>query len=175
MTLFRLAAALGALIGSGVACEAADRTDTSSGTAADTAGTGAATATGTGASTGEDGGPTDADAAAVTDTGAPPVPDFPCTEESECFLHGDCCTCVALHRDQPVPEDCPADCERDACDVWGLSQVLCSHECRIELVECDPAMVTCTDAPPSCPEGEMPSLDERCYSGHCVPQELCRP
>lgn len=164
--------ALAIVSGSPLACESAGRDEPT-------------TASATGTTDGSDSGTaeqpaTDDDAAATGDgsagtTTAPPVPEVPCAQDNECILHGDCCTCIALHRDQPAPEACPTDCERDACDVWGLSEVLCSHECRITLVECDPAMVTCADAPPDCEDGQLPSLLERCWSGHCVPQDLCRP
>lgn len=114
--------------------------------------------------------------AASSEAGSGPSgPEFPCTSVDECYLHGDCCSCVALHRDEPAPQSCPADCDRDACETMGLTQILCSHSCLIELVECDPAMVTCADAPPACPEGQVPSLQERCWSGYCVVADLCRP
>lgn len=172
MKLSRLALVLVVGSGSSAACESAGRdaptTTAAPGTAGETGSdTAAPTTTGDDAAVGSEG------SAGVT-TG-PPVPEVPCAQDNECILHGDCCSCIALHRDQPAPEDCPGDCERDACDVWGLTEVLCSHECRVALVECDPAMVTCADAPPDCEDGQLPSLLERCWSGHCVPQDLCRP
>jgi hypothetical protein len=169
--------ALAAVLALAAACESAGRDGTSTEGSPATGGTPsedttpATAADGTASVSASDGG----SAASAGVTSEPPAPEFPCTEESECYLHGDCCSCVALHRDQPVPEACIGDCERDACDTWGLTEVLCSHSCLVRLVECDPAMVTCADPPPDCGEGEMPSLEERCWSGHCVPQDLCRP
>lgn len=97
-----------------------------------------------------------------------------CADVSECTLASDCCTCEAVLRGTEPPA-CDAECDRPLCDVWGIEELLCSHSCLIRLVECDAAMVTCADPPPTCDAGFMPSLDERCWSGRCVPAELCRP
>lgn len=106
-------------------------------------------------------------------TGAP-APDHACESLGECRLHSDCCSCTALHVDE-LPDSCDAECNRTMCQQWGITQMLCSHTCLIELVDCDAAMVTCADAPPACDDGFVPSVDERCWSGHCVPDALCRP
>jgi hypothetical protein len=103
------------------------------------------------------------------------LPEFLCESRSECLLHSDCCSCVALHEDQEVPSCADETCMRGTCEAWGIERFLCSHTCHIELVECDATMVTCSDAPPDCEPGFVPSLDERCWSQHCVPEALCRP
>ena len=97
-----------------------------------------------------------------------------CEDESECVLHSDCCTCEAVHIDE-APASCNMGCERNACERWGVTELLCSHTCHIFLLECDPAMVTCATPAPQCEDGFVPSVDERCWSGYCVPEELCRP
>jgi hypothetical protein len=103
-----------------------------------------------------------------------PAPEHACEAVSECRLHSDCCTCEALHVDQ-LPETCDAQCERTMCQQWGITQLLCSHTCLIKLVDCDATMVTCAESAPACDDGFAPGVDERCWSGHCVPEHLCRP
>ena len=107
-------------------------------------------------------------------TGAP-LPDFLCEDRSECVLHSDCCSCVALHVDEEAPACDDTTCMRGTCEVWGIERLLCSHTCHIELVECDASMVTCDEPAPQCEDGFLPSIDERCWSAHCVPEALCRP
>ncbi|MEM6995919.1 MAG: hypothetical protein AAF721_35740 [Myxococcota bacterium] len=137
----------------------------------------AAGSDGDGAMSSSDGAETDAGSGGGNNsegTGAP-LPDFLCEERSECVLHSDCCSCEALHVDQSAAACDDTTCMRGTCEVWGIERLLCSHTCHIELVECDPAMVTCRESPPDCEAGFVASLDERCWSGHCVPTELCRP
>jgi hypothetical protein len=97
-----------------------------------------------------------------------------CEERSDCKLVDDCCTCEAMHVDADPPE-CDADCERTTCEDWGITEILCSHTCLIRLVECDPTLVECADAPPECDDGFAPSIEARCWTRHCVPMDLCVP
>jgi hypothetical protein len=113
-------------------------------------------------------------AAQSTDaTGGTPI-EGSCTNVRECRLHSDCCTCEAIALDQ-VPEPCGLTCERTACEDWGITELLCSHTCLVRLVDCDPALVNCADAPPVCAEGFAPSVEQRCWTRHCVPVDLCTP
>jgi hypothetical protein len=41
-------------------------------------------------------------------------------------------------------------------------------------VDCDPGGVACRSLPPSCPPGEVPSVEHECW-GDCVPILDCRP
>jgi hypothetical protein len=104
----------------------------------------------------------------------PAGPEYACADESECLLHSDCCGCTAVHVDEPIAA-CDMSCDRNACESWGITGLLCAHTCHIRLVECDAAMVTCDQAPPACDDGFSPSVDERCWSGYCIPTDLCRP
>lgn len=97
-----------------------------------------------------------------------------CEDASECRLANDCCACEAVHVDEQVAS-CDLACERPLCDLWGTTEVICSHTCRVRLVECDPALVECTDQPPTCDEGFLPSVESRCWTHRCVPMELCVP
>jgi hypothetical protein len=156
----------------GVACDSGDDRGSTTGVTS-------ASTTQTAGGSGDDGVATAADVTSADGSGGgsgtagPPV-DGACMSVGDCTLVNDCCTCEARLRDEPAAE-CLAVCDRPLCDVWGVNELLCSHTCLLLLVECDAAMVTCTDAPPVCEAGFVPSLEERCWSGHCVPSELCRP
>lgn len=100
--------------------------------------------------------------------------EYACTAVSECRLHSDCCSCVAVHADEPVAA-CDASCERNTCETWGVSELLCAHTCHIRLLECDPTLVACDEAPPRCDDGFVPTIAERWWTGYCAPQEVCRP
>lgn len=97
-----------------------------------------------------------------------------CSDRSECRLHSDCCTCDALAVDQ-TPPACDLTCERTLCEQYGITEILCSHTCLVRLVDCDPTLVQCADAPPTCDPGLVPSVAERCWTRHCVPEALCTP
>lgn len=103
-----------------------------------------------------------------------PAPSFACEDRSECVLHSDCCGCQAMHVDEPVPA-CDQDCNRTACEQWGITEMLCSHTCLVRLVECNADKVTCTQMQPPCEEGFRATVEERCWTGRCVPAHLCRP
>jgi hypothetical protein len=109
--------------------------------------------------------------ASSSDEGASPGA---CSADSECRLHSDCCSCQALPRDAETPA-CDAQCDRPMCEQWGVSEVLCSHTCLLRLVDCDPALVMCDEAAPTCEQGFAPSIESRCWTRHCVPVELCTP
>lgn len=97
-----------------------------------------------------------------------------CEDDSECRLHSDCCRCEALPAGD-TPPACDADCERPLCEAWGITEILCSHTCLVRLVECDASLVECADPEPECDAGFAPSIEERCWTRHCVPTELCTP
>jgi hypothetical protein len=126
-----------------------------------------------------DSGSTGRDASASTTAGTDegsttaPLPGA-CIEDSECRIFSDCCTCDAFGSDEEPPQ-CDADCDRPLCEQWGVSEAICSHTCHLRLVECDPALVMCPDAPPDCADGFAPSVEMRCWTRHCVPVELCTP
>ncbi|HWB74470.1 MAG TPA: hypothetical protein VG755_05935 [Nannocystaceae bacterium] len=97
-----------------------------------------------------------------------------CVDASDCRIFSDCCTCDAFASDEQ-PEECAADCDRTLCEEWGITEAICSHTCHLRLVDCDPGLVMCPDAPPECDDGFAPSIEMRCWTRHCVPVELCTP
>lgn len=107
-------------------------------------------------------------------TGATTGLAFQCVDDSDCRLLDDCCACEALHVDDEVPPSCDLACDRTLCQLWG-TDVFCSHTCVLRLVDCDPALIDCTDEPPVCDDGFQPAIVERCWTQQCVPVELCTP
>ncbi|MFO0634754.1 MAG: hypothetical protein U0168_18070 [Nannocystaceae bacterium] len=143
-----------------------DRTSAATTVASATVGSGDATAgTGDGSTAG----------AATSDAGGSEAADpSACSDRSECRLHSDCCTCDALAVGE-TPPACDLTCERDLCEQWGITEILCSHTCLLRLQDCDPGLVQCADAPPSCEPGFVATVVDRCWTRHCVPEALCTP
>ena len=100
--------------------------------------------------------------------------EYACMSENECVLHSDCCSCTALHVDEPVAA-CDASCDRNSCEMWGVTELLCAHTCHIRLLDCDATLVACDEAPPECDDGLVATVVDRCWTGYCVPPDLCRP
>ncbi len=115
--------------------------------------------------------PSESSSTAAEGSTTTPLPGA-CEDDSECRLHGDCCTCEALPIDA-TPESCDLECDRTKCEDWGITELLCSHTCLVRLVECDATLVECSDPPPDCAQGLLPSVEMRCWTRHCVPAELC--
>lgn len=87
----------------------------------------------------------------------------------ECFVEN---LCVATCGDTPRSYGC-CPCP---------SGMINARSCRpaeagtgadaASLASCDPRRVLCRAAPPSCPQGQVPSIDGSCW-GACVPIESC--
>jgi len=138
-------------------------TSTATATATETASAGTSSAT--------DDGPDDsASDGAISTTGDPPA----CEDVSECRLLDDCCSCEAFHESEDVPPSCDLACDRTVCQLWNTG-VVCAHTCRLRLVDCDPALIMCADEPPPCEDGFQGAIIDRCWTGQCVPVELCTP
>jgi hypothetical protein len=101
----------------------------------------------------------------------------PCASNTECL--GDSCEtrwqCVS-HNEHPCPEELASYCGCDG--VTFVSQSTCPNRpyqyaraCD-EGANCDPTDITCSDMPPSCPEGMVPSVVHGHY-GACVPFASC--
>ena len=165
------------LVGSGCAGEGDGRTDTST---ASEDGTGPSSSTSDpGSTAGDD--PSSAESAgdstdgsASESAGSTTGATLACVDESDCRLFDDCCSCEALHVDEDVPPSCDLACDRTLCQLWN-TDVICSHTCLLRLVDCDPALIECADEPPACDDGTRPAILERCWTGQCVPVELCTP
>lgn len=111
------------------------------------------------------------DASSSSDTGQTPA--GPCVSDQDCALHNDCCSCYGLPADQ-VDGQCKKRCEQPMCDQLGIDQAVCRFGvCITEEVHCDGSKVACDEAPPDCPEGQVPQVVGVCWSGLCVDAVSC--
>lgn len=74
--------------------------------------------------------------------------------------------CTAFHRNDPcglADSNVPAQCTREFafCMPEGASPGRCFD------------FVACDAVGPSCPSGSMPGIINGCFSGACIPQDLC--
>ena len=70
--------------------------------------------------------------------------------------------CSALHRNEPCPLALDAVCVRPF--------ALCVNE-GADPGNCDPA--ACDAIPPSCPSQTTPGVANGCFTGVCIPNDLC--
>ena len=108
--------------------------------------------------------------------GAGGVPSPECTTASDCVLFTDCCRCEAVPVGTTV-ETCPAICIQSACQARMLpaNSVACVAGRCVAGFACDTTRVTCRIATPSCPAGEVPTVNDAgtCYLGTCAPATEC--
>jgi hypothetical protein len=96
-----------------------------------------------------------------------------CTENADCQLYADCCTCVAIARDEPPPPRCGLQCEQSKCAELGITQsnVRCAAGACVAGYTCS-GQVLCPALPPKCEPGFVPSVSGGCW-GQCVPASEC--
>lgn len=98
-----------------------------------------------------------------------------CEGDDDCLLVNDCCSCAAIHVDDPMPPCDLQECFAPTCDANGMidPQVWCRFgTCEFVPLSCSPFLVACDEAPPECGEGTVPSVVESCW-GPCVPASAC--
>lgn len=120
------------------------------------------------------GGSTAADDSADTGSGLPPGDN--CRVAADCVLDDDCCHCSVYQDMLPDPHGCAVkDCPQTACADNGIPDPtpLCLEgNCLLPKVPCDPATVSCDEAPPDCP-GQAPQIVDGCYTQACIPLGSC--
>ncbi|MGE3768884.1 MAG: hypothetical protein AB7L94_41920 [Kofleriaceae bacterium] len=88
--------------------------------------------------------------------------------------------CEGLDAEQCAwQSDCTAlyDGEPGQCNAFtpeaciGAAFRQCIPEARTDPGECTPA--ACRQVPPSCPSGTTPGVANSCYTGACIPTQLC--
>ena len=108
--------------------------------------------------------------------GAGGAPGPECAAASDCKLVADCCTCEAIPAGATAPA-CSLVCIQSQCAARQLPQgeVDCVAGKCVAGFRCDATPVTCRRAPPVCPAGEVPTIDDAgtCYVGTCAPATEC--
>jgi hypothetical protein len=110
-----------------------------------------------------------------SDTG--PAPAEECVTLADCVVVDDCCSCLVIHEDE-APPDCDIEaCLQSTCSALGLPPVAACElgSCELAPVPCNPAFVSCESLPPDCEDGFFPGVnpDSSCWTGTCVPAEVC--
>lgn len=95
-----------------------------------------------------------------------------CSDDSECRMFSDCCTCQALAPNEADPPSCGLQCIQDHCSALGLrTEARCVSGRCVAGFRCD-GQVTCRAAEPVCPSGSVASVVGNCW-GPCVPTAEC--
>jgi hypothetical protein len=144
---------------------------TSSG--ADTS-TGGSTAADTTATIGSDSSSgTDSTGGGVCESLADPG-EWPCGDDDDCAIAGDCCSCVAYNPNMGSPGNCGGGCGMDVCEQLGLDTAVCTGGfCEVAGFSCDQTTVSCDGLPPDCDDGALPQVEGGCWTGECLPVEWC--
>jgi len=71
--------------------------------------------------------------------------------------------CTALHRNDPCPADAPCPQQFAMCLPEGVSPGTCKGQ------------VACDALPPPCPANTTPGIAGACWSGFCIPNDICEP
>jgi hypothetical protein len=96
-----------------------------------------------------------------------------CEEAGDCLLFTDCCDCMAVSA-RENHESCELVCVQSRCSALQITQadVTCSFGRCVLARSCDASKVTCREAPPTCEDGDLPSVDGTCWGG-CVAATEC--
>lgn len=107
----------------------------------------------------------------TTTTGEPG--ETQCQVDADCFLHADCCTCEGL----PIGVDhdvCDGECDQSRCEALGIDRAVCRvGVCETERLSCGTNEIVCDAPPPACPPDHLPETTPQCWTGECVPANLC--
>ncbi|MCH9688001.1 MAG: hypothetical protein K0V04_41610 [Deltaproteobacteria bacterium] len=97
-----------------------------------------------------------------------------CVVDADCQVAGDCCGCVAFNPTQGGPGNCGGGCGQTVCEQLGVDTAVCDDGvCRVQGLSCDQTAVTCNSPTPDCPDGELPQVQDGCFTGSCLPVEHC--
>jgi hypothetical protein len=100
--------------------------------------------------------------------------DWPCGDDDDCAIAGDCCSCVAYNPNMGSPGNCGGGCGMDVCEQLGLDTAVCTDGfCEVAGFSCDQTTVSCDGLPPDCDDGWLPQVEDGCWTGECLPVEWC--
>lgn len=119
--------------------------------------------------------PTAGSGTATTSFGSSGGLDFECFDAETCTLFDTCCDCTVLAPGEAGVDSCPnVDCAQGWCEANGVNQVQCSFgTCTLVKASCNPAQVVCDALPPLCEPPGLPSIVDGCWTGQCIPPQLC--
>jgi hypothetical protein len=107
-----------------------------------------------------------------TDDSGPVLPGE-CMSAADCKLFEDCCECKGIPKDEDLGI-CKLGCDTTRCEAIAVDEAICRlGQCIAERLDCDSSKVLCLVIPPECPEGLVPGVDGDCWSGACIPGEIC--
>ena len=86
-----------------------------------------------------------------------------CTAATDGFTCSRSPNCTALHRNDPCPTDQVCSRTFAACVAEGSAVGKCH------------AQITCKAAPPTCVTGTTPGVANGCFTGVCIPNDICEP
>lgn len=99
-----------------------------------------------------------------------------CLSADECILHDDCCRCDAYYVEDDPPPECDEECDVTMCEYLGVTAATCNLDDEIwgcsPSIDCRASSAACEQAPPQCPEGELPTVIDGCW-GPCLPATSC--
>ncbi len=181
----RVAAAILAGLIMAVACGETSRDDdatTSAGTSGASGNRGGGSGSGNAGDTsnaGSDGGGTTSGGGtggggtAAAGTGPVSTGEPECVTDADCHVVETCCGCFPAPLSAEIAE-CDLTCEQSACAARGLQDLgaACVGNRCVFVLSCDGAMVTCDQAEPECPEGQVASVRGGCW-GPCVDATDC--
>jgi len=99
-----------------------------------------------------------------------------CKVDGDCKLLSDCCRCVAIADGDPVPPCDVPECFITTCDALMIDEVSCRFgTCVTEKLNCDDSAISCDEAPPVCPNGQLPGVNANgtCWTQGCIPVASC--
>lgn len=97
-----------------------------------------------------------------------------CTEDAECKLLNDCCSCVGLGPGEAAPPCELEECLLPECESKQLGSFIpqCQAGQCVAGFECDQNKAACDSLPPNCPAGETATVVGLCW-GPCVRATEC--
>jgi len=88
-------------------------------------------------------------------------PTIDCASQTDGFSCSRSVNCTALHRNDPCPLDAPCPETFAMCIPEGSDPGHCTGP------------VACDALPPTCPANTTPGISGACWSGFCIPNDIC--